>query len=336
MNLAGAMTQVLLIEDGSQIGHARRIAQQLAERHGFGEVDAGRVALAVTELGTNLLKHAGRGELHLRLLAGRSGAGIELLAVDRGPGFNQAQCMADGFSTSNTQGNGLGALRRQADVFDAYSDPRGSVLLVQLFPRGVLPPACRFGVSQHSLLGDPACGDVWHLAVDQGRISALVIDGLGHGESAEAAARAGEAAFAADPFLDAPLLITDMHRAMSGTRGGAAAVAQYDAVSGRLRFAGIGNIGASLVEPDKSRGLASHPGIVGVQFRKAHAFDFSEACGRLLVLYSDGLQSRWNLRDYPGIVNRHPAVIAAVLQRDFCRGRDDVTVLVVALENTRG
>lgn len=336
MNLAGSMTQVLVVEDVSQVGHARRVVQQLVERHGFGEVDAGRVALAVTELGTNLLKHAGRGELHVRLLPGRTGEGIELLAVDRGPGFHLAQCMTDGFSTSNTQGSGLGALRRQADVFDAYSDARGSVLLAQLYPRGVLPAACRFGASQHSLLNDPACGDAWHLAFDQGRVSALVIDGLGHGEPAQEAALAGKDAFAAEPFLDAPLLIGEMHRSMGGTRGGAAAIAQYDPGSGRLRFAGIGNIGASLVEAEKSRGLASHPGIVGVQFRKAHPFDFPDAGGRLLVLYSDGLQSRWNLGDYRGILNCHPAVVAAVLHRDFCRGRDDVTVLVVALEKAHG
>jgi anti-sigma regulatory factor (Ser/Thr protein kinase) len=336
MNLAGSMTRVLAVEDTSQVGHARRMAQQLAETERFDETDAGRVALAATELATNLLKHAGRGELHLRRVPGQGGVGIELLAIDRGAGFTLAQCMPDGFSTAGTQGNGLGALRRQAEVFDAYSDARGSALLAQLFPRGVGQPACRYGVSQHSLRNDPACGDAWHLAYDQGRVSALVIDGLGHGEFAQEAARAGAAPFAEDPFRDAPLLISEMHGAMSGTRGGAAAVAQFDPAGGRLRFTGIGNIGANLVGPDRSRGLASHPGIVGVQFRKAHAFDFDEAAGRLLVMYSDGLQSRWNLADYPGLINRHPALIAAVLHRDFCRGRDDVTVLVVALEKNRG
>ena len=123
---------------------------------------------------------------------------------------------------------------------------------------------------------------------------------------------------------------------MCGTRGGAGAVAQYDAEAGHLKFAGIGNIGAALVTLDKSRGLASHPGILGAQFRKAQAFDFPDCTGQLLVMYSDGLQSRWNLQDYPGLVYRHPAVIAAVLHRDFCRGRDDVTVLVVPLEAANG
>jgi Stage II sporulation protein E (SpoIIE). len=123
---------------------------------------------------------------------------------------------------------------------------------------------------------------------------------------------------------------------MAGTRGGAVAVAQHDASSNRLTFTGIGNIGASLIHGTQARGLASLPGIVGGQYRKAQAFDYAQVNGNLLILYSDGLQSRWNLQDYPGLVHRHPAVIATVLHRDFCRGRDDVTVLVVDLEPTHG
>jgi hypothetical protein len=54
----------------------------------------------------------------------------------------------------------------------------------------------------------------------------------------------------------------------------------------------------------------------------------------LLILHSDGLQTRWNLRDYPGLVTRHPAVVTALLHRDFSRGRDDATVLAIRLETS--
>lgn len=65
-------------------------------------------------------------------------------------------------------------------------------------------------------------------------------------------------------------------------------------------------------------------------------FDYAHVKGNLLIMFSDGLQSRWNLQTYPGLVHRHPAVIAAILHRDFCRGRDDVTVLVIDLETVHG
>ncbi|VVM56432.1 hypothetical protein PS645_01029 [Pseudomonas fluorescens] len=332
MSIGGTLTQVLPIEDSSQVGHARRTAQKLAEEHGFDAIDAGRVALVATELASNILKHAVRGELHLRVLPRPSGDGIEMLAVDRGKGFDVHACLTDGFSTRGTQGIGLGAVARQAQVFDVYADSRGTVLLTRFYPRQDKTADRRMGVSQHSLHDDPACGDVWHVAFDGARISALVIDGLGHGEEAERAARAGEEVFALAPFTSATLLLEDIHHAMIGTRGGALAITQFDGDNDALRFVGIGNIGACLIAPDKSRGMASHPGIVGGQYRKAQPFDYANVNGQLLIMYSDGLQSRWNLQDYPGLVHRHPALIATLLHRDFCRGRDDVTVLVIALE----
>jgi len=250
MNIDGTLTQVLPIEDSSQIGHARRTAQKLAEQNGFDVTDSGRVALVATELASNVLKHAGRGELHLRTLPRVSGTGIEIIAVDRAGGFDLHACLTDGFSTGGTQGIGLGAVSRQTEVFDVYADSRGAVLLTRLYPRTDKAPDRRIGVSQHSLHNDPACGDVWRLAFDGPCISALVIDGLGHGEEAERAARAGEKAFALTPFASSTVLLEDLHHAMTGTRGGAAAIAQFDGDA--LKFIGIGNIGASLIAPDKS------------------------------------------------------------------------------------
>lgn len=336
ISIQGSCTLVLPLEDSSQIGHARRTAQKMAQHHGFDDEDAGRVALLATELCSNVLKHAQRGELHLRALPVANGVGIELLAVDRAQGFDATACLADGFSTGGTQGIGLGAIARLAQVFDVYTDQRGSVILARVYPRNSACADLRIGVSHHALHDDPACGDTWHVAIDGNRLSALMVDGLGHGPDAEAAAHAGAQAFAADPFVAPLLLIERLHQAMAGTRGGAVAIAQHDTSNSRLTFTGIGNIGASLVGGVHARGLASHPGIVGNQYRKAQAFDYAQVNGNLLVMYSDGLQSRWKLDDYPGLVHRHPAVIATVLHRDFCRGRDDVAVLVVDLEPIYG
>ena len=120
-------------------------------------------------------------------------------------------------------------------------------------------------------------------------------------------------------------------RQSGAVAGGAAAVACVGQDGQTVQFAGIGNISASLCEPTGSRGMASHPGIVGVQFRKAQPFHFHTHAGTLLVMHSDGLQARWSLRDYPGLVHRHPALIVAVLQRDFDRGRDDVGIVALRL-----
>jgi len=334
LNVAGTITEVILIEEISQVGQARRRAKQLAEELGLNSVDSGRAALVATELATNILKHAGSGELHLRVVPGRGAEGIEIIAIDRGPGFEALRCLRDGFSTGGTKGEGLGSVSRQSQVFDVFADGRGSVVLSRIFP--ALVTDLRIGVNQHAMRNESACGDVWHLAINPHHLSALIIDGLGHGPDAEEAALCGAAAFSERPFDDPEALFMNMHGAMNGTRGGAGAIAQYDCLNGTLRFAGIGNIGARLLTPEGSRGMASYPGIVGAQMRKVKTFTYAEASSRLLVMYSDGLQSRWDLEDYQGLRLQHPATIAAVLYRDFCRGRDDITIMALDLEQACG
>lgn len=127
LNLAASLTQVLHIDEASQVGHARRVVQKLAEQLGFSAADAGRAAIVATELASNVLKHAERGELHLRVLAHGAHPGMELVAVDRAQGFDLASCLADGYSTGGTQGIGLGAVSRLAQVFDVHADAKGAV-----------------------------------------------------------------------------------------------------------------------------------------------------------------------------------------------------------------
>jgi len=65
--------------------------------------------------------------------------------------------------------------------------------------------------------------------------------------------------------------------------------------------------------------------------RRPQLFDYPLAEDALLVMHSDGLQTRWDLERYPGLQNRHCTLIAAVLFRDYSRNRDDVTVVVAGL-----
>ena len=99
-----------------------------------------------------------------------------------------------------------------------------------------------------------------------------------------------------------------------------------------MRYAGIGNIvGRAWSAPSGSRGLASQNGTVGVQIRQVLRRSSTRGRRRaLLLMHSDGITSRWSLDTYPGLLLRHPAVIAGVLRRDFGRGRDDATMVVVS------
>lgn len=115
---------------------------------------------------------------------------------------------------------------------------------------------------------------------------------------------------------------------MSRTRGGAAACARI--VNDRVWYAGIGNISAALVTAARSQGLVSHNGTLGIHKRRAQQFEYQREPGALLVMHSDGISSRWDLKNREDLLSRHPAVVAAVIYRDHGRGRDDATVVVVA------
>jgi hypothetical protein len=75
--------------------------------------------------------------------------------------------------------------------------------------------------------------------------------------------------------------------------------------------------------------MVSHNGTAGHSARKIQHFTYPWKSGAMMILHSDGLATHWSLDKYPGIYASHPGVIAALLFRDFQRGRDDATVVVV-------
>src|SRR5688572_9669438 len=94
---------VIPVTESSQVGQARRVVSHLAEQAGLGETERGKVALVATELGNNLLRHAGGGHLLLRAFVTDGGRTAEVLAVDSGPGMVDVErCFEDGFSTAGT------------------------------------------------------------------------------------------------------------------------------------------------------------------------------------------------------------------------------------------
>jgi anti-sigma regulatory factor (Ser/Thr protein kinase) len=324
-------SQLHLIEDRSQVGSARRAASELANTLGFSSVDSGKVALAATEIGTNILKHAGHGRMLLRALERQGIGGVEILGLDRGPGIaNLTTSLQDGQSTAGTAGQGLGALARLSPAFEVYSQPaRGTALRIEFWARTPQPVLHETGAVCVAKSGEAISGDDWGLQSDAGSMTVLVADGLGHGPEAARAARAAVQVLAEHPAWDVARLLEECHAVLAPTRGAAIASARIEIRDRKGVFAGIGNIGARVLERGGQRNLVSHNGTVGHNVRRIQPFDFAFGAGTLLILHSDGVGTRWDLADYPGLATRHPGLIAGVLYRDHDRGRDDVTVVVL-------
>jgi anti-sigma regulatory factor (Ser/Thr protein kinase) len=324
------------VVEPSQVGEARRAAATLSEALGFDDTARGEVAIAVTELATNLVRHAKSGEIVLRSLPSISGGGLEVLALDRGPGItNLAEALRDGYTTGSTPGTGLGAVERLATTFAVHSSPRsGTALLAQFRPAELEsaapgPAPLQFGWVCLPMRGEDANGDAcWVEHLDGGRTMILLADGLGHGLQAAEASRQAVRLFRQNATLDGPKLLGLLHAGLRSTRGAAVAVADVRHGQHEVRFTGVGNIGGTLITGGATRSMVSQNGTVGAEARRIQEFTYPFADDTLLVMYSDGLASRWQLGQYPGLQLKHPSLIAGVLYRDHRRERDDVTVLV--------
>ena len=332
----------LPITESSQVGEARRYASALATELEFNETERGKVAIIVTELANNLIKHAKNGEIILRSLRNNAEYGIEIIALDSGPGMgNVGQCLRDGFSTAGTTGTGLGAIKRQANLFDIYSVTGvGTVLVAQLWSgkdtqiNEPTAEAIEIGAINLPKLGQEISGDNWAVVNLANRSLILVADGLGSGLLAAEAAQEAVRIFRTKATLNPKIIMEMAHAALRSTRGAAVAIAEINRVEKFVRYVGIGNISAAIVTENKSQSMVSYTGTVGHQIRKIEEFVYPFSDRSLLIMHSDGLGSQWSLERYPGLAWRHPAAIAGTLYRDFKRSRDDVTVLVARMRES--
>lgn len=115
------------IQSQVDVERARREARAFATAAELSREAAEEVALAVSELATNLLRYARDGEVLFARREGPRGVGLEVLSRDRGPGIADVdEAMRDGFSSGGGLGGGLPGVRRLMDEFALETGPEGT------------------------------------------------------------------------------------------------------------------------------------------------------------------------------------------------------------------
>lgn len=109
------------IQNERNIADARALARTVGKDIGFEIVDLARIIVATSELARNIYKYAGKGQITITLIKMEEKAGIQILAIDHGPGMALSAVMVDGFSTSGGLGIGLPGVKRLMDEFEADS-----------------------------------------------------------------------------------------------------------------------------------------------------------------------------------------------------------------------
>ncbi len=330
------------ITDERQVSAVELDALTMARSHGLDAEAVERLGVVVAAMAGNIARHAGAGQIILRAVGEHASGCIEILALDKGPGIGDMTRTMRATATpveGVPRDSGLSEIRRLANLFDIYSHAGcGTAVIAHVGTpatdgeASVAAECARHGsvgavcVPLH---GEEECGDSWAVDVTAERVTVMLVDGLGHGPGAAIAARAALAAFS-DVAANAPDgILGAMHTALRHTRGAALSVAILDRSRGTASFCGVGNVDGRVVTIDTSRHLVPQNGIVGHTMPRPQSADVPWPSDGRLVMHSDGITSRWRTEAYPGLLARHPALLAGVLFRDFARARDDATVLVL-------
>ncbi len=317
------------ISDESSVGEARRSSRLAAERAGFDETRCNDFALLATEVSRNVLRHGAGGQTVIEVEKRGDTPVGRILALDNGPGLREIErSFEDGYSTGGTLGIGMGAMKRTATTFDIFTSKSGTVVFMELANAKSSEKMQIAGVAV-PYPGEIRCGDAWSYVSSPERLVVLLVDGLGHGKSAADAAQEAVSTFQQQANRSPGEIMTYLHGALKKTRGAAGAVAEIDFRTKQLTYAGVGNISGVILSRAVSRNLVSHNGTLGAIMVRNQEFKFEWPDDGVLIMHSDGIQSRWDLSSYPGLMSRHAAVIGGVMLRDFRRLRDDASVLIV-------
>jgi anti-sigma regulatory factor (Ser/Thr protein kinase) len=323
------LTEHIPITDASSVGEARRRGLLLADRVGFDSVKSGEFGLLITEASRNVLLHGGGGEAILVGAKTGQESVARVLAMDKGPGIaDMSKAMSDGFSTAGTMGNGMGAMKRIANFLEIFTGRTGTIVMLEIRSAAHRETLQVAGLAV-PYPGERLCGDGWAYHQTQDRTVVFLVDGLGHGLAAAEASDEAIALFHKHVERAPGKILSYVHDGLKKTRGAVAAVAEIRAGDKALTYAAVGNIATAVLTQRNSKSLVSHSGTLGLASPRIQEFRVEWPDDAILIMHSDGLQSRWDLSSYSGLLSRHPAVIGAALFRDFRRQRDDASVVVV-------
>ena len=341
---------ILEIDSDADVGVCRRKSVSLAGQLGFDEVKTGEVAILVSELVTNVLKHGGgKGRIMIcQLQDDENRKAIEIWCCDNGNGIPDVEkAMHDGYTNKQTLGIGLGTIRRFSDLFELnpnlidlgksmafnpLSNYKNCIRIVKWIPENRWKGTNRsliIGAVSRCKPGETLNGDSYVICnLSSDKTIAAIIDGLGHGKEAHMASNIIKEQILLKSELPLIELINYIHQAARGTRGAVIGLVYINIETKKLFFVGIGNIEGFVISPSGKKGLISFGGILGHNIRTPQIFEFPFSKGDSVCLFSDGINTRWNSEEINW--NEHPQKIADLLINNYSRSNDDATVLIIS------
>jgi anti-sigma regulatory factor (Ser/Thr protein kinase)/serine/threonine protein phosphatase PrpC len=343
----------LPIDNESDIGICRRKGANLASQMGFDKVKAGEIAILISELGTNVLKHGGgKGKIVICQIEDENmRKAIEVWCCDSGDGIpNFKKALQDGFSGKNTLGFGLGTIFRFSDeveinplvsqgfkesYFSGNHDYKHCLRSIKWVPKkqwSGLNNKLVIGAASRCHPAEQLNGDAYLVTNVNHNISvAAVIDGLGHGKEANLASERAKEQIILKSELPLDSLMKHTHNSLRGTRGAVIGLTRINTETNQLSFTGIGNIECFIITENGKKTPISFGGILGHNMRTPRIFEFDFQPGNTLCMYSDGITTRWRHEDIKW--DESPQKNAEFILSNYSRQNDDATILIIRYDS---
>ncbi len=173
--------------------------------------------------------------------------------------------------------------------------------------------------------GEIECGDQYLVLEENSHTLLAVIDGLGHGPNAAIAANATCEFIRHNTEKNPEQIILECDKAINHTRGVALTILKIDRGSHELYYAGVGNVEMYAKSAAPIRPI-NYPGVVGHRIRRLQETRHKINKGDLLTVFTDGISSRFDLKNYLDLDARRAA---ETIMLDHSKDHDDATCAVI-------
>ena len=355
MSMPVAANHSFLVADQADVTAAVMLVPKLALLSDGAETERYLIATIVSELGSNIVKYAGRGLLRLSRNEQNGNVDIEIWAEDTGPGIPDTErAMTDHYSTGGTLGLGLPGVRRMADQFQIVSTSgEGTRILARKRIRGERQARAAelrewtldkaeglegkpredgvdwdVGTSCRALAGQRWCGDATVVAPAGNSLMLAIIDASGHGERAHEVAEMAASLIRRLARARIEAILEQLETELRGTPGAAVGLLAIHRDSGVFRYAGVGNTRAAKIGVAAWRGV-SRDGVLGNHSRSALVQRGTLEPGDILALWTDGLPESATTEMVRSNSFQQASAIAQLLVRNLGRRHDDAGCLVL-------
>lgn len=306
----------------------------IATRLGFSAAKRQSMALVAAEMVSNQIKYAGG---HGQIQIWQQPQSLDLFALDFGAGIeNLSRAQQDGYSTASTLGKGLGAILRVPDVSGIFTsatargtDWHGTAIWARFDFGGVQGKlsSLALGLYCRAFSDDRYNGDRIYIQQRDNGLRWLHLDGLGHGEHAQATTNdLGKYMHYAQTPSE---ILGTLDRHLAATRGAVAILSEINCTQNSVEIIGVGDMSAHLYSENQLQSFSFAPGVLGHEHINPEPLRAAYKKTATMFTCSDGIRRGWDSSTFPGLLNHHPQMIAYVLGNIKGRLSDDQSLCVV-------